>query len=492
MRKHTSSKHEALPREKDHRGNLKPVVYRATIGQRPLMFEPRPGSGWWDITNKLELGDILPNTLGFDELFIGGVSDRITDEIPLYELILDGGGRIALYAKDAHPAAAEYSYQHGSGVVQFPTAYTHSLLEIVLGGHLIAKRIHLGAGHESRFNFRLEGQFDLTVEGSVLDLGNGLMMPIPELTYAGPGPLPEERLGPQRLADWKVQAVEGGLNITLQLPQGDWQGWALDPSLILRPGTTEGKDSYTLSTSSGTNYGTSGQIQVTATGNVQRGYIQFNLNSIPEHSTFEDVSLETWMEFSNGTPSIQHQACDAAWVENAITWDNQPGVTGNVMATVTHLGTPASYALVAADFELLFSGNNYGWRLHNTQAGSASYVGSSDHGNAALRPELTVSYSPPAGRLAEYSLNAWDEDRKIIDVQGRRIPPNEVGPNKWLNLEGLDQPSAITYPSYIEDPTKILIVESRYKEGEDVPEIKSDRSQFGEVIMERVAGGSVG
>ncbi len=491
MKRHVSAKHEALPREKNKRGDLLPPVYLATISQRPIMFEPRPGAGWWDITNKIELGDVLPDTLGFDELFTGGVSSRITDEIPLYELVLDGGGRVALYAKDVHPADAEYSYSDGSGVVRFPNAYTHSDLEVILGGHVIAKQIHLESGHESTFRFRLEGEFDPILEGGRLNLGNGLIMPIPELYYAGPGVIPEERLGPQRLDDWIVEAVDGGLDITLKLPKGDWEGWTLDPNLVLTPGAAEGKDTFSYSPLPDNNYGSAAVIQ-TGHQTESIGFIEFNLGSIPENSTFDAVTIRTYRSYTFGAPTVEHQRCDASWVESTLTHNAKPGVVGNVMGTFNHTGTPGTYTLTASDMELLFTGNNYGWRMYDSALNTNAYFYSSDHGTEALRPQLTISYSPPAGRLTAYSLNVWDPDRKILDPQGYRVPPNEVEPNRWLGLEGLDQPSAQTYPGYIEDPTKLLVVESRYKEGEDVPEIKSDRSQFGEVIMERVAGGSAG
>ena len=73
----------------------------------------------------------------------------------------------------------------------------------------------------------------------------------------------------------------------------------------------------------------------------------------------------------------------------------------------------------------------------------------------------------------------------------RAVPPNEIRPDNWLHLEGLSLPGSRTYDSFVEDPTKIRIVESEYQEGKPVPRIKSDRSQFGEIITARAAGGQM-
>ena len=88
--------------------------------------------------------------------------------------------------------------------------------------------------------------------------------------------------------DWET-------TLTVTIP-GGYEGWTLDPTLVLQPDSSTGKDATTQETQPTFNYGTRTEMfcgggGAGAPNNRQRGLIQFDLSSIPSGSTVDSASL---------------------------------------------------------------------------------------------------------------------------------------------------------------------------------------------------------
>jgi 2',3'-cyclic-nucleotide 2'-phosphodiesterase (5'-nucleotidase family) len=100
-------------------------------------------------------------------------------------------------------------------------------------------------------------------------------------------------------------------------------------------------DAQVASGSPGTNYGTSSNIFIqssTAAGTfgVERGWLKFDLSSIPAGSTITGASLQIWNWKATGAalPVEVRSATIDSWTENGLTYANQPAF-GSVIDTQT-------------------------------------------------------------------------------------------------------------------------------------------------------------
>lgn len=487
-----------LQRVRNKRGDLEQQIYQHEISMRPLLYEKKAGAGFRSIENRANTAGLFDGYYAFDELLTGGFIERLQADRPVLKLMYGDASLDLSMENITEDVLGERSYSGGSTRIVYPNAWNNTDLHYVLGGHLVNKQIHLRSGHPREFKFRLKGKFRPRLVGDHVELGKEFAIVQPYLTYT-PSKFGESSpIGNNRFTlqlKWSMRKVKDGLSLIVRLPEGDWSGWVLDPTITLQPGAT-GIDANAVEEVAGTNYGDSTRIEMHHVGPWRiRGYIKFDLASIPRKSTLVSGTFSTWLSNDLGSPNIRHEKVSASWGEKTLTWNNMPAAADLVMPDDVRTGAPTITSITAqiAVWQDWFDSpaTNYGFRM-TTLANTFTFVKSSDHATAAQRPKLTIYYTVPAGRLAAYTLNVWDPERRILDRQGRVVPPNEVRPDNWLDLEGLEPPGSRTYPSYVEDPSKLLIVEASYREGEKVPGIKSDRSQFGDVIVERVAGGHAG
>ena len=98
-------------------------------------------------------------------------------------------------------------------------------------------------------------------------------------------------------------------------------------------------DSQVASGNATTNYGTSNNlyIQSSASGfGNERGWLKFDLSSIPAGSTITGATLQLWNWKSTGAalPVEVRGATDDSWTETGVTWSTQPAL-GSVLDTQT-------------------------------------------------------------------------------------------------------------------------------------------------------------
>jgi len=182
---------------------------------------------------------------------------------------------------------------------------------------------------------------------------------------------------------------------------------ALALNLTLQPGS-EGIDSEIRNNTPDTNYGSGASIFVgmTASEELRRGLLWFNLSSIPPGALIFNTTLRFYATFSsNSTTNITIRAYSVlnTWNESSVTWNNRTSESWTARGgdfnssalssvNVTNLGY---YEIGLTAISRPWLVNNSGLMLKTDELAPNFYiiVASSDYATAANRPWLNVNYS---------------------------------------------------------------------------------------------------
>jgi len=91
-------------------------------------------------------------------------------------------------------------------------------------------------------------------------------------------------------------------------------------------------------------------------------------------------------------------------------------------------------------------------------------------------------------RGISYNFDIWDPDQKILNEQGRNVPPWEIKRDRWIRVTGLLLPSSEAYDSFADDPEVAYIESVTYDDVAGSLNIKTSRGELGEVILARASG----
>ncbi len=158
-------------------------------------------------------------------------------------------------------------------------------------------------------------------------------------------------------------------------------------------------DSYTSSSSTSSNYGTSTQFIVDRTFNYS--FLRFDLSSVPRNALYYETILEVvsytgYAIGGDGTVYV-HEAASDAWGETTITWANQPGVVGGSLGSWwqwynndinERLNTVNTPELATAVEDAMTDDDLISFRLHSP--GYRTNYRSREYGTAAVRPRLRI------------------------------------------------------------------------------------------------------
>ncbi|HKR03748.1 MAG TPA: DNRLRE domain-containing protein [Bacteroidia bacterium] len=186
---------------------------------------------------------------------------------------------------------------------------------------------------------------------------------------------------------------------------------------IIQPNGAAAKDALVSSTSAGinTNYGNYPSLDINAwtqyTGAAQRGFIQFDLSSLPVNSIVHHATLTLYNDPNSVINSGSHyhgyagisnacwlQKVTAPWSENTITWNSQPQVTITNQVTLPQDTNPhQDYSVDVSHLvqDMVSSpSTNYGLRLRLTSETyfTAMLFASGDNADSTKWPRLSVSY----------------------------------------------------------------------------------------------------
>lgn len=293
------------------------------------------------------------------------------------------------------------------------------------------------------------------------------------------------------------------------------------PETTLQPDASAGIDTILSENSPTTNFGTGTTLAIKfeSDGDNHDILVKFDLSPIAPGSIIQEAKMTLHAESNIGdvaTVEVQRiLPANSGWTEAGATWNTQDGsaawagsagletsgvdydpdplFTGDSNDWAAAAPGPFDFDLIPTRFQKLIDIGNHGMRIASTlrtpTVNRNITNSSSDHATASQRPKLFVRWLEPSGRLAEYVFNIWDEDKIIRDSKGAVVRPNEVRPNNWIKVDGFELPRGRAFDSLVEDPTTSFIVGTDYDEARESVRITTNRSQFAELIIQRLAGG---
>ncbi|MDP1774276.1 MAG: DUF4347 domain-containing protein [Methylobacter sp.] len=213
--------------------------------------------------------------------------------------------------------------------------------------------------------------------------------------------------------DWTLEFSAGSIETAVApsaVAQANWQGIlataTFQEGVSAYTGTT---DTYLDSSSSGTNFGSSGVLTMYAFLSTQQSLISFDLSSIPAGSIVTGASVTFTASSALALlPSVDMYKMLSPWAENTSTWNTLgSGVSiDNIEASntadanwgaVIGLGGTATFASasVASTVQSWINNpaSNNGWLL--TAGVTSVQFYSSEEATIAYRPQLSVTYTAP-------------------------------------------------------------------------------------------------
>jgi len=199
-----------------------------------------------------------------------------------------------------------------------------------------------------------------------------------------------------------------------------------------QPDEASGIDTYILSSSPTTNYGTSsvivvGQVLPFATPEINRGLIKFDISSIPSNSSIVSANLYLWVsaDDSSNARTLSAYRVLRAWVEAQATWnvystgnnwgtagcsntstDREAASIGSASVGASEsVGTMITIALNTAKVEEWINGTltNNGLLLKvDTESSDKYSYDSSSSGTAGERPKLVIEYNSDRRKSAVF------------------------------------------------------------------------------------------
>ena len=105
------------------------------------------------------------------------------------------------------------------------------------------------------------------------------------------------------------------------------------------------------------------------------------------------------------------------------------------------------------------------------------------HIAAPLRPAVSAR-----GRAVKYFFPFWNAAPKLFDANGKIVSISDIQKDVWVEAQGLGMPSAENPETFIQDPSRSKIIEVNASQVS--ARIKTNKNQFAEVLVSRVAAGS--
>lgn len=391
---------------------LAPNQFRQRCHMRPIAENVSRGY-MRRITNLVEAsGDpLLP--LGSDELLQFRCRHRLGHDSPGYHIGHGGSGVfVSLLGCNAVEPVVSGQTAYYAG------AYHGADLRLTLAGHRLQKDILLREGHPGSFSFRLRTTRDFDPEA--LTCGRLRILP-PTLEREGYDSIP--------LA-WVVSREARGWVAACDLPDGDWAGWTLDPTVTIQPGPADGKDTSLIQQNPASDiYGTNVTLYTgfaSAGNSTRRTLISIDVSSVPAGATVTSSTQSLWLlSGSANTYNATLHTSLVGWYEgqgivgvSASTWNlrnivgsvawvgGAGGASGSDWTAVPSATTPigatgAWYSFdVTADIQAWVSGaTNLGWWLRGKEDAyntTKDYASSEYTTDTSKRPYLTITYTLPA------------------------------------------------------------------------------------------------
>jgi hypothetical protein len=105
------------------------------------------------------------------------------------------------------------------------------------------------------------------------------------------------------------------------------------------------------------------------------------------------------------------------------------------------------------------------------------------HIAAPLRPAVSAR-----GRAVKYFFPFWNAAPELFDANGKIVSISDIQKDVWVEAQGLGMPTAENPETFIQDPSRSKIIEVNASQVS--ARIKTNKNQFAEVLVSRVAAGS--
>jgi hypothetical protein len=238
--------------------------------------------------------------------------------------------------------------------------------------------------------------------------------------------------------------------------------------------TPPGADSYVLASSSGSNYGTSSSIYVGRYNNgAERGYLKFDLSSIPSNKMISQAKLWVYSySASGGGAKVKvERVDDDSWTESGITWSNQPARTALLVGPQSVSSGSIWYSWTSSTLTSFVAAQYAGDKIvsialidngENSGGSSNHYArfDSKEYSSGAYASKLEVTYPNnvyengwfessvfDAGKTVDWKTISWSESKPTgtsIVVKARTVGANENSWSDWYthgnNTENTSMP----------------------------------------------------
>lgn len=196
----------------------------------------------------------------------------------------------------------------------------------------------------------------------------------------------------------------------------------IDPTVVIQPDGTTGKDSYVDSLNSTINFGNDHEVYIGnySSSRMFRSYFQFDVSGIPTDSTITSATFNlTYTGGERGSSIIiEARKVLSSWSDTTINWDNQPSfdiTNSEINAIVENISLDVKNIvqswLIDSNYGLVLKGKNesasINWKRY----------ASSDNNTAANRPKLIVTYNiPPTAPkvIAPNGGETWNSEHTIV------------------------------------------------------------------------------
>ncbi len=252
----------------------------------------------------------------------------------------------------------------------------------------------------------------------------------------------------------------------------------IDPTVVIQPDATAGKDTWVNSDGPTTNYGTDFTIRASSLNGgatLYNGLIQFDLSSIPSGGSLSDAQMSLYMVGGmDRSLQLTVYPISSAWNEATVTWNTQPSnlttpssVKDIPYSTTASWQTWAITDIVSQHVNGTIVNNGYVIKRTNTNNGDGQFWSSDYTTDVTLRPKLSVTYNAPPtapvvtapnggetwNSLHTVSLNASTDDstaQSSLQYQIQLTTDNSVN---WKDIVALTSEGATSYAyDFINEP----------------------------------------
>jgi len=178
-------------------------------------------------------------------------------------------------------------------------------------------------------------------------------------------------------------------------------------NIVLQPDSIVGKDAVIWDTLPDQNFGDAWTIYVgyEPAGNILRAFVRFDLSNLPLTAVVidADLGLYYYSSLPSASSSIGAHQVTETWLEDLITWNNQPS-SSSVAENTTSIPADGTFDFIYWNISDLAKGwqdgsiSNYGILFQDTDESTIrarKYFYSSDHYDANQHPKLVIDYYIP-------------------------------------------------------------------------------------------------